>query len=708
MNRIFSFCLLLMFLASCLISTSVYSLKRDDYYYSLVDDYTYEDCCRKHFISLNQNPDSMVFINKDVIPLLPLFPFINKNCCALDCYSLSIYKGYFDTCLSRYSGHLKSYLDYCVCYPECQCFWPEISSIAGQINDLAYDLFENLISSTPLNRLDENGFCDCGHFTIYAEHADDYEEDECDCSNQLERFLAQPPTLGLFTKTSVIAGFVSHSFFFSDYLNICQDLSDYCRRNYNEKTCLIIEDKLDNILEQLAPLYLKLHQECRLLHPNERIEKENFILKSVCSLDPLDLYNSKEEKGFEGKILASSVYSNHFNIVEGWIFEDNTRQMSMNEIFATQDNRGDYHNPSKLNLDSNIYLEKGAILNDLLLYKEAIQLLTESIRLNPSNREAYIERAMAYFETDQLPLALKDYQKAKKLTVIPPPFKSTHFRSMMATIDMPEDTIEFSMGLVPGVIKGAKVSAKEFIPSTLSCCRGLLNGLWAFVLSPAEVSLEMRDTAYAIGRYISSHSTAECLKCVVPELRDLALTWEKIDDYTRGEKIGYIIGKYGLDIFIPLGLIKGAKKFRALKRANTMCTLEACTISQAKKVKILEESIKRATTREVVIAESLKKGKILIKSSNVQNHVMQPKHAWDKVIKLSGNVEGDFKKVVLLLEENGILAENYLIESQKFAQGAIIRSDYKMLINGNGVRAIFETYVETNQTFLKDAWVITK
>jgi hypothetical protein len=30
---------------------------------------------------------------------------------------------------------------------------------------------------------------------------------------------------------------------------------------------------------------------------------------------------------------------------------------------------------------------------------------------------------------------------------------------------------------------------------------------------------------------------------------------------------------------------------------------------------------------------------------------MQEKHAWDKVITLSGNVQEDFKKVTLFLEE---------------------------------------------------------
>ena len=61
---------------------------------------------------------------------------------------------------------------------------------------------------------------------------------------------------------------------------------------------------------------------------------------------------------------------------------------------------------------------------------------------------------------------------------------------------------------------------------------------------------------------------------------------------------------------------------------------------------------------EPTLVESVKKGKIFIKNSNVQYHVMQPKHAWDELLKLSGNVEDDFKKVAALLEENNILNRN--------------------------------------------------
>jgi phosphate-selective porin len=137
-------------------------------------------------------------------------------------------------------------------------------------------------------------------------------------------------------------------------------------------------------------------------------------------------------------------------------------------------------------------------------------------------------------------------------------------------------------------------------------------------------------------------------------------------------------------------------------------TLEACANSATKKMKIIQESAKRTLIREEIIKGASQAGEILVKNKNVCYHVMQAEHRWDKLIKLSGNAAEDFKKIKNLLKDNGILSEKNFLRSKKFAQDKIIRSDYKMKINECEVQAVFETYVETNEVFLKDAWVITK
>jgi|GEM_PF-5795187 len=41
---------------------------------------------------------------------------------------------------------------------------------------------------------------------------------------------------------------------------------------------------------------------------------------------------------------------------------------------------------------------------------------------------------------------------------------------------------------------------------------------------------------------------------------------------------------------------------------------------------------------------------------------MQKKHRWDQLLKLHGNVEQDFEKVIQLLEEHGIHDKKYMIK----------------------------------------------
>lgn len=98
--------------------------------------------------------------------------------------------------------------------------------------------------------------------------------------------------------------------------------------------------------------------------------------------------------------------------------------------------------------------------------------------------------------------------------------------------------------------------------------------------------------------------------------------------------------------------------------------------------------------------------KIFIRNLNTKKHIMQSKHAWNKLIKLTGNLEEDCKKVLNILEVNQINLEKYRLGPvRKFAD--YIRYDHQMTINGFQIRAIFNKYVETGEMFLNDAWVIT-
>lgn len=620
--------------------------------------------------------------------LLEFIPELDSKCRVYRCRNRSIYSGYFSYDYDKYSSNILRHLKYCRQNLDCVCLWPEYTQEAAEISDAAYLLFRELLSSTALCNLVVNG----------------------DLRNEFtQRKFSNLNEHGL----TILC--IAQQFRFSDYYYVCSDIENFAISTYSESEAARIKDKLQDILEALYPKFFTLYMACYAKHPNSDIEQEIRFMKLL-----INDFSGVEMTLFLAKdrlIDLSNPYANlsiknvpiEFESQEVYVDNRPSKGVTpkMEHLKALSDAAIFSGVVSTLSWQSDICLEQGTLLNEFLLYKEAVAVLTQAIQLNPSNRNAYIERAMAYFETNQLTLAMKDYISAKKLTVTPP-FKQGNLAvSIIAEVYIPEDKYEFSQGLVSGTIEGGKVSLVEFIPSIFSCCRGILNGLWALVCSPVEVSSEMVNTAYAIGEFVSSNSTEECFKCVVPELSDLSTTWDTLNDHSRGRKIGFIIGKYGVDIFAPAGSLKGLNKVRALKRANTMCTMECCMASQAKQVQILNASINRADIRKKVISNSIKNGKILVRNSNTQLHIMQSKHAWDKVVKISGNFEEDCGRVVKLLEDNKIYRKKYRLEPVQNYKG-FVRYEQQMTINGHEVKAIFNKNLETGDIFLNDAWVITQ
>lgn len=616
------------------------------------------------------------------------------------CPNLSFYFGYIDFSYCKFRSHLRRHLEYCQKYPDCTCFWPELSqnANAANISDTAYLLFRDLILTTALSSL--------------------LEDDEEQC----EFILTDTEYCNIHGLTIAL---IARQLHFIDYYNVCHYIRNYSSAKYEEKEDAEINDRVDDILEVLYQKFLDLYVSCYSKHPNEDICNKISFMKFLMD----DISGFDKPTRFLNEFSSPSRYKNFSlddYIISNLQTIDTPIQLEEPKALSDQYNQIQKRNCSEsfilteasviidpsFSPESDMLLEQGTLFNNLLLYKEAIDVLTLAIQLNPSNLNAYLERAMAYFETNQLSLAIQDYEIAKKLK-FNPPFKLNSQQLMkLVTIYIPENKLEFSNGLFLGVIEGGNNAALEFIPSLVSSCRGILQGLWAFACSPREISQNMLNTAYAMGDFISTHSSAECFQCVVPELKELSLTWAQDNDYSKGKKIGYLIGKYGLEILAPAGFLKGISKYRALKRANTMYTLECCTASQAKNAKILEESFKRAVKREVLINDSIKSGKILVKNKNVQYHVMQPKHAWDKIVRISGNAEEDFRKVLTFLEDKKIINPNNLRNTTAFPPDKLVKNihllEYSANVEGHSIQIFLEKYLETGEIFLKNGWVVTK
>jgi len=631
-------------------------------------------------------PDWIPNNRKKIIPTL-------KAKCS-KCNRSSIYLGYFDPDFRKFRGHFLAYLEYCHKNSSCRCYWPERTTEAAKISDSAYLLFKDLIKTTALSDLLKN------------------EEDQ-------KKFIENP--VWFLNLHGLTVSLIAHQFLFSDYYHTSKVIECYAASKYNDRQLARIKDKLESILDTLYPKFLSLYKACYKRHPYKLIEQELVFMKLLVN----DL-----------SVLISSVDSEKINGDGGWsIDEDAKLQLTIPELIhncnedtafhqevnqhfqkeETLTELGDFNcgtvrkaerkadAPIFFPIDSEIMLELGSVLNDLLLHKQAIDTLTQAIKYNCNNREAYIERALAYFETNQINLALKDYEKAKEIDQR----ENFLFLHVKCGPYIPKQKMEFAKGLIKGIILGSQVTAENFVPDTITCFRGILHGLWAFALSPYETSREMINAAYAIGEFLNDHDTLECLECLVPELKDLSKTWHKIDDYLRGKKIGFMIGRYGLEIFASSGVIKAVSKLRALKRANTMCSLEACALSNKQKNIILEKSSLFASQKKEAIKNAVKNGNIFIRTENTIHHVMQKKHRWEKVLTLTGNKKEDFKTLLNFLQKEDVISKKYILKTQIVREN-IRLIEYKKIIRDHEVRVFVNEYIDTGKVFLNNGWVVKK
>ncbi len=107
-------------------------------------------------------------------------------------------------------------------------------------------------------------------------------------------------------------------------------------------------------------------------------------------------------------------------------------------------------------------------------------------------------------------------------------------------------------------------------------------GLWALTSAPSPhakfisgvLTCFAATAVYAAADQISS------------ELKDLVTNWNQLTQKERGEISGYIIGKYGIDIFVAAGSAKLMKAYQDLKRANNILTFEMMLLEETQVVSL--------------------------------------------------------------------------------------------------------------------------
>ncbi len=226
------------------------------------------------------------------------------------------------------------------------------------------------------------------------------------------------------------------------------------------------------------------------------------------------------------------------------------------------------------------YLTKGVIESELCLYNEAIMSLSRVIEEDPANKEAYFERAAAYFQIGQFDLSLKDYLVCKDQAIMVP---------------NTQNSVDFALGMISGAKKGIAASTVEFFPSLLASTRGLGNLLWSTIKHPIETPRQLGEATAEFFMFLKDCDKAELAQLLVPEMYDLVTNWDRLRQRERGELAGFCLGKYGTDILLPVAVIKGIKyvsAYRKIKQAEKACILQTLAESQESKEALTGAAVK--------------------------------------------------------------------------------------------------------------------
>lgn len=261
-------------------------------------------------------------------------------------------------------------------------------------------------------------------------------------------------------------------------------------------------------------------------------------------------------------------------------------------------------------LTSKIYQTLGESQLEVGLYHEAIVSLTKSIQKDPTNKESYFSRAVAFFETGDFSSALKD------ISEIPAP------RNSMKLPKVSKVSEEAKSALLNGILEGGKEAVVEFIPNLCNTACGIGKCLWCFVQHPLDTSSEFYDACYEAGEtaveYIKNLDE-EKLEEIADEITELSNNFNNLNDSERGQAIGYCIGKYGVDIFAGGASLKCIKAAQKLKTANRLANLEALAASEASTEAVTTAAVVHAAERDAFF----KNVKI---RWNKQNKHIQGKH----------------------------------------------------------------------------------
>ena len=243
-----------------------------------------------------------------------------------------------------------------------------------------------------------------------------------------------------------------------------------------------------------------------------------------------------------------------------------------------------------------LYFLKGQIHSEFCLYSDAIVDLTKAIQKNPDLKEAYFERAFAYFELGQFDQAIEDYLTSG---IRPSTINAT----------------QLGLGMATGVLGGMNSTLVDFVPSVWGAVKNVGEGIWAFAQSPIEVTQEIAEVAVRCIEYLRSEPLVGVVQDMVPELRDLLHNYDKLNDFEKGKQIGYITGKYGTEILCAKYSVKAIKAYVHFKKINRLGTLEMLSLGE-------KQQLSKATKKVWETRDQIRKGVLKIDETKQGKHIV--------------------------------------------------------------------------------------
>ncbi len=223
---------------------------------------------------------------------------------------------------------------------------------------------------------------------------------------------------------------------------------------------------------------------------------------------------------------------------------------------------------------SNICQQQGEQALRQFNYEEAVEHFDQAIEANPQNSDFYLQRAYAHMGLDEFDQSLNDYR--------------TYIASSQPKPSILSNTIDFGIGFVKNVPIGAVESGHQ-----LSAFASEL------IVHPIDTSYNVCSAFATLADLACTQQWAVLSESMAPEVCQLANEWNYLTARERGERAGYIFGKYGGDILIPGATAKvlskgitGAKDImlaaKNLQIAEQTFALEALAQS-ASRANVLEE-----------------------------------------------------------------------------------------------------------------------